>query len=99
MKFLTLGLIVLLTPALSAAEPEFKPGAGIDEEFLSELISAKLIQYRVPGAAVAVVKDGQPLLVGGFGIREVGQPGKVDADTRFSSRVSRRRSRPRRQPR
>ncbi len=83
MKFLTLGLIVLLTPALSAAEPEFKPGAGIDEEFLRELISAKLIQYRVPGAAVAVVKDGQPLLVGGFGIREVGQPGKVDADTIF----------------
>ncbi len=74
---------LLLTPALLAAEPEFKPGAGIDEEFLREFIADKLAEYRVPGASVAVVKDGKAFFVEGLGIREVGETASVDADTIF----------------
>ena len=40
--------------------------------------------FRVPGVAVAVVKDGELVFAGGWGEREVGKPGKVDADTLFS---------------
>ena len=41
-------------------------------------------QFNVPGVAVAVVKDGQVILARGWGEREVGKPGKVDADTLFA---------------
>lgn len=39
--------------------------------------------YGVPGVAVAVVKDGEIVFLSGFGVREVGQTGAVDADTIF----------------
>ena len=41
-------------------------------------------QFRVPGIAVAVVKDGQVVLARGWGEREAGKPGAVDADTLFA---------------
>ncbi|MGH8398282.1 MAG: serine hydrolase, partial [Gammaproteobacteria bacterium] len=45
----------------------------------------KIMQdWKVPGLAVAVVKDGKVVLARGYGVREVGKPGKVDADTLFA---------------
>ena len=41
-------------------------------------------EFQVPGIAVAVVKDGQVVLARGWGEREIGKPGKVDADTLFA---------------
>jgi CubicO group peptidase (beta-lactamase class C family) len=46
-------------------------------------ILAALQALEVPGAAVAVVKDDQVLLVDGFGVRELGKPEPVTADTQF----------------
>ncbi len=83
MRFFLVPIAVLLAPVLLAADPDFRPGAGIDEKFLREMIAEQLTAYRVPGAAVAVVKDGKPILVEGFGVRLAGQPAKVDADTIF----------------
>ncbi|MEO8780282.1 MAG: serine hydrolase [Rhodanobacter sp.] len=40
-------------------------------------------QWQVPGMAVAVVKDGKVVLAKGYGVRELGKPDKVDADTLF----------------
>lgn len=37
----------------------------------------------VPGVAVAVVHEGRPLLVKGYGVRKVGEAAPVDADTVF----------------
>ena len=37
--------------------------------------------FNVPGIAVAVVKDGQVVMARGWGVREVGKPAAVDADT------------------
>lgn len=39
--------------------------------------------YGVPGVAVAVVKDGEVLVLSGYGTRKQGQAGAVDADTIF----------------
>ena len=44
-------------------------------------IAAKLAEAGVPGAAVAVVQDGEVVFQQGFGVREVGQPAPVTADT------------------
>ncbi|MDE3071766.1 MAG: beta-lactamase family protein, partial [Pseudomonadota bacterium] len=40
--------------------------------------------FDVPGIAVAIVKDGKVVLAKGFGVRELGQPAKVDAHTLFA---------------
>jgi len=40
-------------------------------------------EFNVPGIAVAVVKDGQVVLAKGFGVRKLGDPAPVTADTLF----------------
>jgi CubicO group peptidase (beta-lactamase class C family) len=37
----------------------------------------------VPGVALGLVQDGKVVFAGGFGVRELGKPAKVDADTLF----------------
>src|SRR5436189_3773804 len=39
--------------------------------------------FDVPGAAVAVVKDGRIVLAKGYGVKRLGQPERVDENTRF----------------
>ncbi len=39
--------------------------------------------FDVPGIAVAIVKDGKVVLAKGYGVRKVGEPTRVDADTLF----------------
>jgi CubicO group peptidase (beta-lactamase class C family) len=39
--------------------------------------------YQVPGMALAVVKDGKVLLARGYGVRRLGDPAPVDANTYF----------------
>jgi CubicO group peptidase (beta-lactamase class C family) len=39
----------------------------------------------VPGAAVAVVKDGKAVLLKGYGVRDVSKPGAVDENTIFQA--------------
>lgn len=42
-----------------------------------------LATFEVPGAAVAIVKDGRVVLARGYGVRELGRPDRVDAHTTF----------------
>jgi CubicO group peptidase (beta-lactamase class C family) len=37
----------------------------------------------VPGVALGIVQGGKVVFAGGFGVRELGKPAKVDADTKF----------------
>jgi CubicO group peptidase (beta-lactamase class C family) len=39
--------------------------------------------FTVPGLSVAIVKDGKVVLTKGYGVRRMGQPAPVDAETRF----------------
>jgi CubicO group peptidase (beta-lactamase class C family) len=41
-------------------------------------------QWKIPGLAVAVVKDGKVVHARGYGVRELGKPEKVDEHTRFA---------------
>jgi len=52
-------------------------------EALREFIEAARQQLAVPGVAIGIVQDGKVVLAEGFGEREIGRPGKVDADTHF----------------
>jgi CubicO group peptidase (beta-lactamase class C family) len=44
-------------------------------------VAAKLAEAGVPGAAVAVVQNGEVVFQQGFGVREIGQPAPVTPDT------------------
>jgi len=51
---------------------------GLDEQFRLALNKA-----HIPGGAYAVVQHGKIVQTGAYGVREVGKPEKVDADTVF----------------
>src|SRR5690606_28341818 len=63
--------------AIDATTPA--PLAGLDTH-----VEAVRKRFDVPGIAVAVVKDGEVVLVRGYGVREVGKPEPVDGDTLFA---------------
>jgi CubicO group peptidase (beta-lactamase class C family) len=69
----------LLLPAALAAQA--RP-AGPPPDF-DAYVAAVMKQFEVPGMGIAIVKDGQVVLAKGYGVKRLGSPDKVDADTRF----------------
>jgi CubicO group peptidase (beta-lactamase class C family) len=76
-------LSLLLFPGIARAQasPESLPAQLQDFDAYVEEVRK---QFDVPGIAVAIVKDGQVVLERGYGVRELGQPDKVDAHTLFA---------------
>lgn len=66
----------LLAPDAPAQAPA--PLSGFDA-----YVQQVMKQWQVPGLAVAIVKDGKVVLSRGYGVRELGKPGDVDAATLF----------------
>ena len=71
-----LALAALCAPAASAQGTTPPPGF---DAYVERVIRT----FDVPGVAVAIVKDGHVVLARGYGVRTLGQPNRVDADTRF----------------
>jgi CubicO group peptidase (beta-lactamase class C family) len=75
-----IGLVVVL--ALAAARPaaaQPDPLAGFDA-----LVSQAVRDWKTPGLAVAVVKDGEVVFAKGYGVRRLGAPEPVDDRTLFA---------------
>jgi CubicO group peptidase (beta-lactamase class C family) len=53
------------------------------KDSLEFYINRSLTNWRIPGAAVCIVKDGKIVLLKAYGIKELGQPNKVDENTLF----------------
>jgi CubicO group peptidase (beta-lactamase class C family) len=53
------------------------------KDSLDNYINKALTDWRIPGAAVCIVKDGKIILLKGYGIKELGLPNKVDVNTLF----------------
>jgi len=51
---------------------------------LDAFIEREMEAWRLPGLAIAVVHDDKVILAKGYGVRQVGKPAKVDADTVFA---------------
>jgi CubicO group peptidase (beta-lactamase class C family) len=78
------GLLLLAfvaAPSLAAAPPASAPPQPL--QGLDAYVQRTMQDWRVPGLALVVVKDGKVLVARGYGVRELGKPGKVDADTLF----------------
>jgi CubicO group peptidase (beta-lactamase class C family) len=53
------------------------------KDSLDFYINRALTNWRIPGAAVCIVKDNKIVLMKAYGIKELGQPAKVDINTLF----------------
>src|SRR5678815_4156545 len=71
-KSLALVLMVASLPALAAPPANF-----------AKRVDAVRTAAEVPGMAIAIVENGKITLARGFGVRTLGKPEKVDADTIF----------------
>ena len=69
-------LLLLLPALLSGQKPAPPPG-------LDGYVAEVLETFQVPGIALTIVKDGQVVVAKGYGVRELGQPAPVDAETKF----------------
>jgi CubicO group peptidase (beta-lactamase class C family) len=76
--------MVALSAGLALAHPLLAQGAGLPAE-LDAYVAQSLQDWDVPGAALAVVKDGEVVAVKGYGVRELGKPARVDAATIFDT--------------
>ncbi len=63
-----------------AARAQGQPDLGQVES----LVAATMAAFEQPGLGLAIVRDGQPLLAKGYGVRRLGSPALVDEATLFS---------------
>ncbi|HVA55104.1 MAG TPA: serine hydrolase domain-containing protein, partial [Gammaproteobacteria bacterium] len=75
-------LFIICISGLSFSAFASRPAAPLSD--LDAYTQKIMADWKVPGLAVAVVKDGKLVLARGYGVRELGKPGKVDADTLFT---------------
>ena len=71
----------LVPAALLAALPVLAPAAP--PRSFDARVEAVMKASEVPGAAVAIVEDGEVTLARGYGVRQLGSANEVDADTLF----------------
>ncbi len=50
---------------------------------LDAYIGKAMVDWNLPGLSIAIVHDGRPVYLKGFGVRELGKPDRVDEHTRF----------------
>jgi CubicO group peptidase (beta-lactamase class C family) len=74
-------LVLFAGPALAA--PPAQAPAPESLQGLDAYVRQVMHDWHVPGLAIAVVEDGKIVLARGYGVRELGKPAKVDADTLF----------------
>ena len=51
---------------------------------LSRYVETGRQKLGVPGVSIGVIQDGKVVFAGGFGVREIGNPARPDADTLYS---------------
>lgn len=82
MRYPSAALVVLCVFGAPASAQE--PASQLPPE-LETYIANALRDWDVPGAALAVVKDGKVVVAKGYGVRELGKPERVDERTIFDS--------------
>src|SRR2546425_13092427 len=73
-------LFLLAVLGLSPAAAQQRPLDGFDA-YVAKAVS----DWRVPGLAIAIVKDDSVVFIKGYGVRELGKPDPVTVHTRFGN--------------
>jgi CubicO group peptidase (beta-lactamase class C family) len=74
-------LLILALFAAGTAVPLAQPSTTPAD--LDAWVARAMTTFEVPGIAVAVVKDGTVVVAKGYGVRKLGEPAPVDAQTLF----------------
>jgi CubicO group peptidase (beta-lactamase class C family) len=56
---------------------------GFIKDSLDVYMNRALTNWRIPGVAVCVVKDGKVVVMKTYGVKELGLPAKIDENTLF----------------
>ncbi|GIW81581.1 MAG: penicillin-binding protein [Gemmatales bacterium] len=84
MKYVLIGASVLLLAGLAAYFAFFQtPPLTPDDQAIEAIVEEAMKEWQVPGAAVAVVRDDEIVLLKGFGVKKIGENQKVTPDTVF----------------
>jgi CubicO group peptidase (beta-lactamase class C family) len=76
-------LSACLAAALLLLAPRARPAQPAPPPAFDAYVARVLQTFDVPGVAVTIVKDGRVVLAKGYGVKTLGSPAPVDADTRF----------------
>ncbi len=83
-RLLAIGLLSLvLISGKSFAQPQNQVSAPELKGFDRYVLKA-MQDWNIPGLAIAVVKDDKVVHARGYGVRELGKPGRVNKDTLFA---------------
>jgi CubicO group peptidase (beta-lactamase class C family) len=72
-------LALCVLAALPAGAQQREPYAGYDA-----YVNAALAAWKVPGAAIAIVRNDSLIYAKGYGLKEIGKPDRVDERTIFA---------------
>jgi CubicO group peptidase (beta-lactamase class C family) len=75
----TTAMLSLVSASLAGAQPARAPLQGFDA-----YVEKAIKDWKVPGIAIAIVKDTSVVYAKGFGVREVGKPDAVTPRTLFA---------------
>lgn len=76
-------VIIVLTIVTSLSKAQGVNRSKFISDSLDVYVSRALTNWRIPGAAVCIVKDGKVVMMKGYGIKELGMNNKVDENTLF----------------
>lgn len=75
-------MIMVLSFQISIAQTASTLPAFVKDS-MDSYVERALKDWKIPGASVAIVKDGKVVFIKGYGVREMGKPEKVDEHTLF----------------
>ncbi len=78
------GVLGLTTACALALAPRAATAQTTPLQGLDAYIESAMDAWQVPGLAIAVIRDDSVIYAKGFGARELGKPGAVDANTLFN---------------
>lgn len=73
---------LLLIIFLQFTQTAFSQNVFISDS-LDNYVNREMARWKIPGIAIAIVKDGIPVVIKGYGVREAGKPEKVNDQTLF----------------
>ena len=92
-KLVWLALLVATSAVVSArsqvvaaapvALPSQQASPALAPADLDAYVERAMATFDVPGLALSVVKDGKVIVAKGYGVRRLGEPSRVDAQTLF----------------
>ena len=75
--------LAALAAGAFASPPAYAQKPAAPPPGFDAYVAQVLKTFSVPGVAVAIVKDGKVVLAKGYGVRRLGEPTPVDAQTQF----------------